>query len=43
MVSASVLALDDVLSGPFSAYLGASSAIGGDVAKHADLVKLGVT
>ena len=43
VVSASVLALDDVLGGPFAAYLGASLAVGGDVAKHADLVKLGVT
>jgi hypothetical protein len=39
----SVLAFDDILSGAFAAFQQSSKTIGGDVAKHADLVNQGFT
>nr|CAG4651105.1 EOG090X08PR [Simocephalus serrulatus] len=37
----SVLAFDDIVAGPLSAYLKCSQTIGGDVAQHADMVQQG--
>nr|CAG4650274.1 EOG090X08PR [Sida crystallina] len=39
----SVLAFDEIVTGTFAAYLKASNTIGGDVAKHAEMVKEGIT
>jgi len=41
VVSESVMAFDDILSGPFALYLDASKKIGGDVATQADMVNAG--
>lgn len=38
----SVLAFDDIVAGPFAAYLKCSKVIGGDVAQHADMVQEGI-
>nr|CAG4643315.1 EOG090X08PR [Ilyocryptus agilis] len=39
--SPSVLAFDDIISGPLATYVKSSSAIGGDVAKHCGMVQEG--
>jgi hypothetical protein len=37
----SVLAFDEIVAGPFAAYLKCSKVIGGDVAQHADMAQQG--
>ena len=38
----SVLAFDEIVAGPFAAYLKCSKIIGGDVAQHADMAQQGL-